>query len=96
MGAILILLYWKATTKAVKGGKFVVEDFASRIPICPELSLKEKANEENVDYNEFLNHLKNQKSDQEMADELGITAKTAEHLRKHFETVGVHSLLGQD
>ncbi len=92
----LTYFFGKLSLKLLKGGKFVVDDFASRIPICPELSLKEKSTEENVDYNEFLNHLKNQKSDQEMADELGITPKTAEHLRKHFETVGVHSLLGQD
>lgn len=74
----------------------MVEDFASRTPICPESSLKEKAQEENIDYNDFLDHLSAQKNDQEMADELGVSTKTVEHLREHFEKVGVHNHLGQE
>ncbi|WP_366921763.1 helix-turn-helix domain-containing protein [Metallumcola ferriviriculae] len=71
-------------------------DFKSRMPHCPEVSLKEKAREENVDYNNFLDHLSAQKSDEEMADELGISLRTVEHLREQFEKVGVHSIIGQE
>lgn len=74
----------------------MVEDFNSRAPLCPELSLKEKAQEDNIDYNEFLQCLQEQKSDQEMADEFGVSLKTIEHLREHFEKTGVHSVLGQE
>ena len=95
--AIFTQKYWKTTTEYLtEEVEKVVEDFASRVPLCPDVSLKEKSKEENVDYNEFLGHLVNQKGDQEMANELGIAVSTVEHLREHFEKVGVHSILGQD
>jgi len=72
------------------------EEFRSRVPWSSEPSLKEKAREVGVDFDRLVQLLAAQRSDEEMAAELGVPAALVTHLRRHFERYGVHSIVGQD
>lgn len=74
----------------------VADDFASRVPWSLEPSLKEKALDVGVDFDRLIAGLAANRSDGEMAEEFGVPDKVISHLRHHFETVGIHSILGQD
>ena len=59
-------------------------------------SFKAKCAEVGVDFNEFIEGLKANRSDKELGKELGLTKKAAANLRYHFEKFGYHSMQGQD
>ena len=68
----------------------------SRVPWSTEPSLKEMAHEVGVDYDRFIDGIKEDKSDSEIAGELAVSEKLIYHLRDHFYTRGIHSIMGQD
>lgn len=68
----------------------------SRVPWTTEPSLTTKTEEVGIDFDSFIEGLKNDKSDAEMAAEFGVTEKTISHLRDHFMTRGILSTMGQD
>ncbi|RKO67406.1 helix-turn-helix domain-containing protein [Desulfofundulus salinus] len=72
------------------------EYIRSRVPWSTEPSLKTKTEEVGIDFDEFIEGLKNGKSDAEMAAEFGVTEKLIYHLRDRFERYGIGSIMGQD
>lgn len=74
----------------------MAEDFRSRAPWSSQPSLKEMTLDVGVDFDRFIEGLKNNRSDMEMAGELGVSPKTITHLRSHFERYGIQSIEGQD
>lgn len=70
--------------------------FQSRVPWSSEPSLKEMSHEVGVDFDRFIDGIKEDKSDAEMAEEFDVSEKLIYHLRDHFYTHGVHSIMGQD
>lgn len=73
-----------------------MNEFTSRVPWSTEPSLKFKAEEVGIDFDLFIDGLKNNRLDSEMAMEFGVSEKTIEYLRDHFMTHGVGSVMGQD
>jgi len=72
------------------------EYIRSRVPWSTEPSLKTKTEEVGIDFDLFIDALKNDKSDMEMAGEFGVSEKVIKHLREHFFTHGIGSIMGQD
>lgn len=72
------------------------ESLRSRVPWSTGPSLKQMTDELGVDFDSFIERLKNDRSDMEMAEEFGVSEKAISHLRKHFMTHGVGSIMGQD
>lgn len=72
------------------------EYIRSRVPWSTEPSLETKANEVGVNFDALIDGIKNDKSDELMGKEFGVTLKTISYLREHFMTRGVGSILGQD
>lgn len=72
------------------------EDYWSRAPWGLQPSVKEMAEEVGIDFDCFIEGMAKNMSDVELAEELGVTEKTINHLRDHFERFGVHSIVGQD
>lgn len=68
----------------------------SRVPWSTEPSLKFKANEVGVDFDDLIEGFKDGKSDHEMAEEFDVTEKLIYHLRDHFLRRGLGSIVGQD
>lgn len=68
----------------------------SRVPWSSEPSLKEMAHEVGVDFDRFIDGIKEAKTDSEMAEEFDVSEKMIYHLRDHFYSHGVHSIMGQD
>lgn len=74
-----------------------MEEFLrSRVPWSTEPSLETKANEVGVNFDNLIEGIKNNKTDEEMAEEFGVTPKCIGHLRDHFWTHGIGSIMGQD
>ncbi len=74
-----------------------MEEFLrSRVPWSAGPSLKEMTDEVGIDFDRFIEGLKNQKSDMEIANDFGVTEKTIYYLRDHFERKGLGSTVGQD
>lgn len=71
-------------------------DFVSHVPWSTEPSLKALTEEVGIDFNHFIDLLKNNKSDQEIAQEFKISEKTIINLRDQFMTKGVGSIMGGD
>jgi hypothetical protein len=59
-----------------------------------EPSLEAMCEEAGVDFDNFLDFMKNNRSDQEVADELGVQQLTISSLRRHFESHGIDSVAG--
>jgi hypothetical protein len=78
------------------GGVAVEEYLRSRVPWSTEPSLKQKTEELGIDFDRFIYGLKYNRSDVEMAGELGVSEKTVRHLREHFMHKGLGSIMGQD
>jgi len=74
----------------------MAENFLSRVPWDIEPSLKEKTEEVGIDFDRFLNGLKQNLTDREMAENFKVKSKTIANLREHFEQLGIHSVMGQD
>ncbi|MTI79454.1 MAG: helix-turn-helix domain-containing protein [Firmicutes bacterium] len=72
------------------------EYIRSRVPWTTETSLVTKTEEVGIDFDRFIDGLKNDKSDIEMADEFGVTNKTIGYLKDHFMRHGIGSTMGQD
>jgi len=72
------------------------EYLRSRVPWSTEPSLKEKTEEMGIDFDRFIYGLKYNQTDVEMAGEFGVSEKTIRHLRDHFMSHGVGSIMGQD
>jgi len=73
-----------------------MQEYQSRVPWSSQPSLKEMAEEVGVDFDRFLKLLAQNRGDMEVAAELGIPETLARRLRRHFESYGVHSVVGQD
>jgi len=69
---------------------------SSRVPWSTEPSLKDMAKEVGVNYDRLIAGIKENKSDAEIAKELAVSEKLIGHLREHFYTHGLHSIMGQD
>lgn len=72
------------------------EYLRSRVPWSTGPSLKQKTDEVGVDFDRFIEGLKNNLSDTEMAAEFGVSEKAVSHLRDHFMSKGIGSIMGQD
>jgi len=72
------------------------EYIRSRVPWSTEPSLKTKTKEVGIDFDLFIDAIKNNKSDMEMAKEFGVNEKVIKHLKEHFFAHGVGSIMGQD
>lgn len=70
--------------------------FQSRVPWSSEPSLKEMTREVGVDFDRFIQGIKDDKSDSEMAQELRVPEELICRLKDHFYTHGIHSIMGQD
>jgi hypothetical protein len=70
--------------------------FQSRVPWSSEPSLKEMTEEVGVDFDRFIEGIKDDKNDSEMAQEFNVSEELIYHLKDHFYTHGVHSVVGQD
>lgn len=70
--------------------------FVSRVPWGLEPSLKDKTKEVGIDFDKFIEGLKNNLNDQEIAAELETSETMIANLREHFERFGVHSIVGRD
>lgn len=68
----------------------------SKVPWSSGPSLKEMAGEVGVDVDRFIDGIKDEKTDAEMAEDFDVSEKLIYHLRDHFYTHGVDSVLGQD
>ncbi|GAB6157539.1 hypothetical protein JCM39194_07390 [Desulfotomaculum varum] len=74
-----------------------MEEFIrSRVPWSTEPSLQTKAYEVGVDFDALIEGIKNNRSDEEMAKEFGVTPKCIGYLKEHFWTHGIGSIMGQD
>ncbi len=74
----------------------VEEYLRSRVPWGTEPSLKQKTDELGVNFDRFIDGLKHNRTDMEMAMEFGVSEKAIKHLREHFLRRGLGSVLGQD
>ncbi|WP_027363743.1 hypothetical protein [Desulfotruncus alcoholivorax] len=72
------------------------EYLRSRVPWSTEPSLKFKTEEVGIDFDDFIEGIKEGKSDFEMAEEFDVTEKLIYHLRDHFMRHGLGSIMGQD
>ncbi|NLK00465.1 MAG: helix-turn-helix domain-containing protein [Clostridia bacterium] len=68
----------------------------SRVPWGMHPSLKDRTNELGIDFDGFIEGLKNNLDDSRIARELGTTEKAITSLRKHFEEFGIQSIVGRD
>jgi len=69
---------------------------ASRVPWSSGPSLKEMASEVGVDVDRFIEGIKSDKTDAEMAEDFDVSEKLIYHLRDHFYSHGIDSVMGQD
>lgn len=68
----------------------------SRVPWSTGPSLKQKTDELGIDFDSFIDGLKHNRSDMEMAAEFGVSEKAVKYLRDHFMSLGLGSIIGQD
>lgn len=72
------------------------ESFVSRVPWGLEPSLKEKTDELGIDFDRFIQGLKENKSDKVMAEEYDVSPEAISSLREHFTHLGIQSIVGRD
>lgn len=70
--------------------------FVSRVPWSLEPSLKEKTDELGIDFDRFIEGLKNDTSVNEMAEKFQVSPETLSALKEHFIRLGIQSIVGQD
>jgi hypothetical protein len=61
-----------------------------------QLSLEYIARVAGVDFNQFLELIKEQATDDKMSAILGVSPRTIRNLREHFAEFGLDSVQGQD
>lgn len=71
-------------------------DSWARVPWNAGLSLKDVAQDLNINYNDFIDQLKENKNDKDIADNLKVAEEIVYHLRQQFERFGLDSIQGQD
>jgi DNA-binding CsgD family transcriptional regulator len=49
-----------------------------------------------IDFDTFLDQLKDGKTDEEIAVQAGVSPKVISQFREHFEKYGIDSIMGQD
>ncbi len=59
-------------------------------------SLQFMAVEVGIDFDRFMELLRQQASDEEMSAALGASPEIVKRLREHFEAFGIDSVVGQD
>ena len=72
------------------------DNFVSRVPWSLEPSLKEKTDELGIDFDRFIDGLKNNRTDTEMAEEFQVSQEAILALREHFVHLGIQSVVGRD
>ena len=70
--------------------------FRSRVPWEAGPNLKEMTDEVGIDMDHFVEMIGANRSDMEMAQELGVSEKTIGSLKNHFYTKGLGTTVGQD
>jgi hypothetical protein len=65
-------------------------------PWSEDASLKDKTFEAGVDYNQFIDKLRERASDSDMAKFFDVKEATISNLRWQFEEFGVNSIQGRD
>lgn len=68
----------------------------SHVPWSREPGLKEMTREVGIDFDRFIDAIKEDKTNVEMAEEFDVSEKLVDHLREHFFTHGVGSIEGRD
>lgn len=68
----------------------------SRVPWEAGPNLKEMTDEIGIDFDRFIEFIGANKSDSEIAEELGVSEKAINCLKNHFYTKGLGSTVGQD
>jgi len=68
----------------------------ARVPWSTQPSLQVKTAEVGVDFDRFIDGLRLNRTDAEMAREFGVPVGTIANLRAHFMRFGVDSVQGQD
>lgn len=82
-------------TAGAEGNRHPSDDYSTPGPPWDlQPSLKQKAEEIGVDVDKLIDGFKNEKSDQEIAEQFGVTAKAINYLRDDFEKFGLHSMQG--
>ncbi len=59
-------------------------------------SLQAMVEEMGIDFDSFITRLRVGATDEEMAQEFGVSTKVISHFRDHFERFGIDSVMGQD
>jgi uncharacterized protein YerC len=65
-------------------------------PWSSQISLKEMIEDVGINFDKFIDFLADGKTDEEIASETGVSAKSIGQFRKHFEQYGIDSIMGQD
>lgn len=65
-------------------------------PWSMDASLKDKTTEVGIDYNQFIEQLRRQASNSDMAKFFNKKEEVISNLRWHFEQFGVNSIQGRD
>lgn len=68
----------------------------ARVPWSTQPSLRLKTEEVGVDFDRFIDGLCRNRSDADMARDLGVPVGVITNLREHFMRFGVESVQGQD
>lgn len=72
------------------------KEFWSRVPWSAQPSLKLKAEEIGIDFDAFIEGLRNNRSDDDMAKAFNVPVSAVTNLREHFMRFGVDSVQGRD
>ncbi len=59
-------------------------------------SLQAMVEEMGIDFDRFITRLRVGATDEEMAQEFGVSTKVISSFRDHFERFGIDSVMGQD
>jgi len=59
-------------------------------------SLQLMLEEAGLEFDKFLEDIKNGKTDDEIAQQTGVSREVISNLREHFEKYGIDSVMGQD
>lgn len=68
----------------------------ARVPWSTQPSLKLKTDEVGVDFDRFIEGIRDDRSDAEMAQDFSVPVGVISNLREHFFRFGLDSVMGQD
>lgn len=68
----------------------------ARVPWSREPSLKAVCEDLGVDFDLFIEGIKNEQTDADMAREFNVSEKIIADLKEHFWSKGISSVMGQD